>query len=657
MSAETVARVLIDSPLPQLDRLFDYAIPEELRAEALPGVRVKVPFRSAGRSAEGYLVELGEPGEEYSGRLSPLESVVSIVPVLSPELWSLARKVADRSAGNASDVLRLAIPPRQVRVEKAFLRDGSAAASAPLPLPLTELDGYGSEVLEAVAGGARLAVAAVPRPVRLDSGESVGHWALTLAQLAADTLARRRSAILAVPDFRDQDQLEAALHTLVPEARILRSDARQANADRYRSFLSALGDEPVVIVGNRSAVYAPAPALGLIALWDDGDPLFSEQLSPYANARDAALIRQESSGAALVLLAHSASIEARRLVQLGWLTVCAPTKVWTPHIVPTAQQAGGDAQFAAARIPSTAWTQAREALAHGPVLVQVARPGYAPALACASCRHSARCGVCQGPLGRRSANAVPACQWCGTLAPSWHCGNCGGTELRTVGVGAGRTAEDLGRAFPGAKVVVADGERPILTIGSEPALIVATRGAEPRAEGGYRAVLLLDGERMLARESLGVDLDCLRLWSNAAALSAPGAPTMLAAVAGPIATALATWRQDQYTDRELADRRTLRFPPAVRVASVTGFPDTVAAAIDALPPSEHLDVLGPVGVDDGLTRAIVRFDYGLGPEVASSLRASVVAAATSRRKPAPGKPAYRTPNTLRVRFDDPEILA
>lgn len=61
----TVARVLIDSPLPQLNRLFDYAIPAELDAHALPGVRVKVPLRSAGRMVEGWLVERGdaEPGD------------------------------------------------------------------------------------------------------------------------------------------------------------------------------------------------------------------------------------------------------------------------------------------------------------------------------------------------------------------------------------------------------------------------------------------------------------------------------------------------------------------------------------------------------------------------------------------------------------------
>ncbi|MBZ6371667.1 MAG: primosomal protein N', partial [Microbacterium hominis] len=120
-----VARVLIDSPLPQLDRLFDYAVPPELAAEAVPGARVRVPLRSAGRVVDGYLVELGELDPD--GRpLSELDAVVSPTPVLTPALYALARRAADRAAGSASDILRLVIPKRMVRAEKAWL-----AAPAP----------------------------------------------------------------------------------------------------------------------------------------------------------------------------------------------------------------------------------------------------------------------------------------------------------------------------------------------------------------------------------------------------------------------------------------------------------------------------------------------------------------------------------------------
>src|SRR6478609_579201 len=100
-----VARILLDSPVPQLDRLFDYAVPGALDADAQPGVRVKVPLRSAGRMIEGWVIERAEV--EPGGRpLSEVASVVSPVPVLPASLYALARRVADRAAGSASDILR-----------------------------------------------------------------------------------------------------------------------------------------------------------------------------------------------------------------------------------------------------------------------------------------------------------------------------------------------------------------------------------------------------------------------------------------------------------------------------------------------------------------------------------------------------------------------
>jgi primosomal protein N' (replication factor Y) len=705
-STGLIARVLIDSPLPQLDHLFDYAIPDDLTELAQPGVRVRVPLRSANRVADGYLIELVDPGAHpapdgptldgletgYSGKLSPVESIVSAVPVLTAPVFQLARRLADRAAGNASDIVRLAVPPRAVRVEKAWLAARAAAQATPgpaaAPVRSEELAEPGFAEYPAgtlgtiVTDRLKVCVGAVPSLLRLpgaptgketkagaDPGTTVGTWAITLAELAVSALRQARSSILVVPDFRDQEQLQAALAHLAPAEDVVRVDARQSNADRYRGFLALLEETPRIIIGNRSAVYAPAHDLGLIALWDDGDPLYSEQLSPYVHARDAALIRREAADCALVFIGHSRSVEVERLVEIGWLRAVQPTTDSRPTVIPTTNQPEPDAQARAARIPSAAWLAAKDAVKRGPVLVQVASPGYAPMLACRSCGQSARCTNCQGPLAQSAANATPSCKWCGHLAAGWRCSNCAGTQLRVVTGGTGRTAEELGRAFPGSRVIVADGDHTLLTLGPEPALVIATRGAEPIPRNGYSAILLLDGERMLARESLRVGEDCLRWWANAAALAAPGASVMLAGVGGAIAQALSTWQPGAYASAELADRRALRFPPAVRVASVTGSGSEVDAALESLSDLPGLDVLGPVGYEPTapgagnpearlggppLVRAIVRFGYPHGDEVARALKAAIVRNAASRRKPKGA--AFRPAPTLRVRFDDPELL-
>jgi primosomal protein N' (replication factor Y) len=223
--------------------------------------------------------------------------------------------------------------------------------------------------------------------------------------------------------------------------------------------------------------------------------------------------------------------------------------------------------------------------------------------------------------------------------------------------GSERTADELGRAFPDIRIIVADGEHPVMQVDARPALVVATRGAEPVAEGGYRAVVLLDGDRMLQADDLRIGESCLRWWSNAAALAAPGSPVHLVGVTGSVARALATWTQPAYARAELTDRTPLRMPPTVRVAALEGSRLSVETALSALraavPALDDAAVLGPVPTESG-ARALVRFDYAQGQHVAESLRGSIVADALRARKSVNTRaPGVR--NTLRIRVDVPDL--
>lgn len=652
MTAESrrIARVLLDSPLPQLDRLFDYALPAEL-GDVPIGVRVRVPLRTAGRVIDGYVVEI-DTEDDADRPLSEVESVVSQVPVLPERTYRLARRAADRAAGSASDVLRLVIPKRQVRVERAWTSD------APAPVPTDDAVASSASLIalydrleEVLEDAGRAAVEAIPVQHRGEPG-----WAALLASTATRMLAAGRSSILIVPDHRDLDLLLTALGSLVPPEAVVRYDSRQTNPDRYRSFLRSLEDAPCIVVGNRSAVYAPVRA-GLVAVWDDGDPLLGEPLAPYINARDAALLRQEQEDSALLFVGHTRTTDVERLVAHGYLQdVRAARRVMPRVILSTAQEMDAPT---AQRMPSSAFLSARNAASEGPVLVQVSRPGFAPSLVCAECRAPARCAHCGGPLGAKHRGAVPVCAWCGRGARAWTCPTCSSTKLRLASSGSERTADELGKAFPGVRVIVADSAHPVEHVADKPALVVATRGAEPLAEGGYRAVVLLDGPRMLQAPDLRIGEACLRWWSNAAALAAPGAPIHLVGVDGAIARALATWNQSGYARAELAERAPLHMPPAARVALVEGSAAAVGRALASLQelalPSDA--VLGPVPVESDdyppRVRALVRFEYGAGVKIAATLRAAVVAEAVSTRR---GK-GKSTRSTLSVRLDilDPEL--
>ncbi len=657
MSERRVARVQLESPVPQLDRLFDYAIPHPLVAEVAPGVRVKVPLRSAGRMMDAFVVEVvADDGTERP--LSSVEAVVSTTPVLPAPLYTLARRVADRAAGSVSDILRLAVPKRMVRAEKAWAAAPAPTAPDVVPAARERAD----EVLGAYPGlgaaldaGERLAVDAPPRP---HAELPRGAWADLLAAAATRTLARGKSVVLVVPDYRDQAQLLAALGELVPAEAIVRDDADQSGPARYGQYLRTLAPVPCIVVGRRSAVYAPAHDTGLVALWDDGDSLLAEPLSPGVHARDAALVRQEIEHSALLFAGHTRTTDVQRLVEVGYVREVPQARRPSPRVVLSATREGEQRQ---SRVPSSAFAAAREALQHGPVLVQVARPGYAPSLVCADCRRPARCQHCAGPLRAARPGATPVCAWCGRSAHAWTCGHCGSVKLRMASSGSERTADELGRAFPHTRVIIADGAHQVAEVDATPALVIATRGAEPLARGGYRAVILLDGDRMLQNEALRIGEHCLRWWSNAAALAAPGAPVHLVGVAGPVARALATWTQPAYARAELADRAPLRMPPAVRVASVDGHArsvDTLLASLrETVPDLDALAILGPVDTstdpDTATARALVRFDYAHGRAVADALRAGVIAdALRARRSRKDRGPKPRS--TLRVRLDIPE---
>lgn len=641
-----IARVLIDSPLPQLDRLFDYELPLEL-GDVAPGVRIKAPLRTAGRVVDGFVVKIGVESDATRS-LSKIESVVSPAVVMPERLYRLARRAADRAAGSASDILRLAIPKRQVRVEKAWAPVDEPVAIDPDALARADeiIDRY-QGLGETIADAGRAAVEAIP----VQDGSRPG-WAALLAAVATAQLGEGRSSVLVVPDYRDQELLLAALEALVPSEAVVRHDARQPNPDRYRAFLRTLDDAPCIVVGNRSAVYSPARA-GLVAIWDDADALLAEPLAPYVHARDAALIRQEQEGSALLLVSHTRSTDVERLVQNGWLRDITAARRVIPNVrLSTPQELE---RTMGQRVPSSAFATARAAAAEGPVLVQVARPGFSPTLVCASCRLPARCRQCGGPLGAQRRGAVPVCGWCGRSAHSWRCVECSSDQVRLASSGTERTADELGRAFPGVRVIVSDGSHPVQHVDDRPALVVATRGAEPVAAGGYRAVILLDGARMLQAPDLRIGESCLRWWSNAAALAAPGAPVHLVGVDGPVARALATWSGAAYARSELDARMPLHMPPTARFAQIEGIPASVRGALDALSeigiPADA--VLGPVPTgDDGRVRALVRFPYAAGQSVADTLRASVVADAAQSRR---GRGRQRIPLAVHLDILEPDI--
>jgi len=665
---EPVARVAVDVPLPHLDRLFDYLVPQEFAGQAVPGCRVRVRF--AGRLTGGYVVERAE-SSEHEGRLAFLDRVLSPEPVLTPEIAGLARAVADRYGGTMADVLRLAIPPRHATVEAApadvAAPYGGAeqdAGAARQPGPWARYPA-GPAFLAALADGRspRAVWSALPGPALAGPAEAGQAWPEEIALAVAATVASGRGALVIVPDGRDLDLVEAALAGVLGRPAVLSLAAQLGPAERYRRWLAVRRGEVKVVAGTRSAMFAPVADLGLVVLWDEGDDLHAEPRAPYPHARDVLLLRAHRGGTAALLGGYARTAEAAQLIATGWARPLAAGRPAVHACAPLIRTAGDDAELArdeaarTARMPGLVLRTAREALTAGPVLFQVPRRGYLASVGCQRCGTRIRCGACAGPVALAGPHQPLRCGWCGASAGQ-SCAACGGTGVRALVTGERRTAEELSRAFPGVPVMTSSGAAILAAVPDVQGIVIATPGAEPRAARGYAAAILLDGWALLARPSLRAGEEALRRWMNAAALVRPradGGNVVIMADHGlPPVQALIRWDPAGHADRELAERTELRFPPAVRIAALTGAEGDVRELLSTVSLPADTDVLGPVAAehDDpaaqnggAAVRYLVRAASADGTALAVALRAGLA-----------GRSAAKSPGPVRLRLDPGELI-
>jgi primosomal protein N' (replication factor Y) len=631
---EPIARVLPMLSVPHLDRDFDYLVSAEQSDDAQPGVRVRVRFH--GRLVDAFILERRSE-TDHVGKLGFLDRVVSAERVLTPDVRRLVDAVAARYAGTRADVLRLSIPPRHANVEKE-------AAAVPAPLTVAAVDTerwaeYGSaeQFFAAIREGraARAVWQALP-------GE---QWADRLAEVAAATVEAGRGVLAIVPDQRDVDSLHDAAVRFVDETRVVALSAGLGPAQRYRRWLSVLRGSARLVIGTRSAVFAPVADLGLVLVWDDGDDSLSEPRAPYPHAREVGMLRAHQLRCAAMIGGYSRTAEAQAMVRSRWahdLVAARPVvRSRAPRVIALEDSEytlERDPAAHSARLPSMALQAARSALDAGrPVLVQVPRRGYVPALACGRCRTIARCRHCTGPMSLPDRDAAGAvCRWCGRDETAMRCARCGSDAVRAVVVGARRTAEELGRAFPGTTVITSGGDIVISTVPGDAALVVATPGAEPVATGGYGAALLLDAWALLGRQDLRAAEDTLRRWMAASTLVRCGADGgVVAAVAeSAVSTvqALVRWDPVGHAEAELDARDEVGLPPAVHMAAVDGAPEAVTAMLQTAELPGSADLLGPVDLPSGarrppgtpaaglVKRMLVRVPRSDGLELAAALR-------------------------------------
>lgn len=623
-----VARVAVDVALAHLDRLFDYEVPDKLADAAVVGARVKVPF--SGQMRDGWIVELTDSSELAS--LAKLAKVVSPEPLATPEVYGLIRAVADHYAGVWSDVARLAIPPRHAATEKSPQREW------PEPRKLeraTVLPSYpaGDSLLEALAEGRSPRLLWQAAAVHGGPGDLLGG----VIEAVDATLRSGRSAVVVLPTVRELTSAVARFRAVFGHGAVGSLASEAGRSARYRAYLAAARGQARILLGTRSAVFAPVHDLGLVVIVDDGHDGHEELRAPYPHARAVAILRSSRQQAALMLAGHSRSIDAQALLQRGWLGELALSPAEARRVIAPVRAVGEverehDPTAARLRIPSMAFRFLREHLPQGPVLVQVPMTGHSASLACQRCGNRALCAKCSGPMRARRRD-VPECSLCGFKPTRWSCPHCHTSQLRTPLAGAARTAEELARAFPGVLAVNSSARNIRDEIPDEPAIVVATPGAEPAAPSGYAGVLILDTEVTLSRVSLRAAEEAMRRWSNAAAMARRpvdgGSVLLVGSATHPAVQALLRADVAGFAARELADRADAGLTPAVKMARIVGDPDAVREFLDN-DPWEGIDILGPTEVTTDRWAALLRTPVDRARELARSVKSA--AAIRSARK-------------------------
>ncbi len=565
-SAPQAAQLRLDLTPPHLDRVFDYSVPEALASRIQRGIRVRVRFR--GRLVNGFVVGL-EPPSVALANLRPIERIISDEVVLTAEIQRLVEQVAERQAGTFADVLRSAVPPRHARAESSLASPTEIAQAETIIPDPHGWDRYthGPALLRRLSSGDAAGVRAV------FSQAPGASWADDIATVVRTVLAAGDGQVVVVlPDVTDVHRLVESLGDLAALATVL--TAALGPEQRYRAFLRALRGHARIVIGTRAAVFAPVPDLRLLIVWDDEDESLVDPQAPYWHARDVAALRAHLGGAGLVVGGPARSVVSQYWVQSGWATSLTAQRSVArsagPRVIGQPESSAQEAS--AVRLSHAAWSALQRGLRDGPVLVQVRRAGYLPGLACAVCRQPALCS-CGGVLARSLDTAVPVCSRCAQPVPDFTCPTCPGKQqrLRAMAIGAERTAEEFGRAFPSAAIVWSQGTHPVREVTHDAAVVVCTPGAEPIAAGGYTAVVLLDAMAQLRAPTLHAEEEAARRWFTAALLARPQAPVVISAEPSlPCVQALTRWDAPWLADRQLRDLQQAGLGPDLRFAAIAG---------------------------------------------------------------------------------------
>jgi len=670
MSKVVVWRVVLDMPL---RRPFDYLPPKEAPGKPImPGVRVRVPF---GRQRLiGMVTQEAASSDIAPERLKPIIEVLDAEPVLDASMLALLAWSADYYHHPMGEVLATALPkalrlgaPASAATRRwAATSAGRAAAASAAPrrapqqhrvlLHLMENAAMSAAELAALFPGARAALRALARRGWIESRDEPVSAAATPAashgdegftlnneqdaavaavsagfehfgayllhgitgsgktevylHLVARVLAQGRAALILVPEIGLTPQLVGRFRArfAVPLA-VLHSAL--TDRERLEAWRQAFTGQARIVLGTRSAVFAPVRALGLIVVDEEHDASFKQHEGGFRySARDLAVVRAQRAAVPIVLGSATPAFESLYNAASGrYQRLSLPRRTaqaQAPHLGlidlrVNAVQAGISTPVIAAI--------ERHLSAAGQVLIFLNRRGYAPTLLCTACGWTAACQECDARLTVHLAAGRLRCHHCGADAPlPAGCPQCG-YAVRPVGQGTERIAEKVAELFPGVPCVRLDRDA-VRKRGDIDAVMQRMTSGDARILVGTQMVtkghdfpnvtlvVVMNADRGLfstdfrAPERLAQTI--VQVAGRAGRGDRPGEVLIQTEFPDhPLLRSLLAEGYDGFARTALMEREAAAWPPYSRLAAVRDSAKSAAAALEFLTAARHLARLPP----------------------------------------------------------------
>ena len=575
-----VAQVWVDSGVFHLDHTFDYFVPESLTSLVSTGIRVVVPFN--GRDVEALVV--ARTSDSPTTSLKSIIKVLSPIPVATASSLELIQKVSTRWGAHQFDVIRSAIPPRVAKAESEPAVQHALSAHTPA---------------RKIKGRNAAAIYRQLPPFRDP-----------LQLIAAKTLKEKSgTSLIVVPDSKSRRRLSELLASRNP----INLDSDLERSERYRNYLLSGLLEDSIVIGTRSAIFAPISDLARIYIFDEGSEHFYERRAPGWNVRDVALLRSQLESVELEFFGYSPSEEVARAIEEGDVIFSATRG--RIHLDSHPSESGE-------LLPGRIIAKVRTSLKTGPVLFIAPRKGYSQSITCQKCRNISLCH-CGGKLIKSSVTSDISCAHCVESYPNWRCAWCKNDVFYLLGRGADRFAYEIGAAFSGEKVTVSTAENSLDSYSDRKGIVIATPGAIPLSESGYSAIVILEAARFLSQSDMRAQERSRSLFFSAASnLTEGGSLLLVLDHANPIIGALAAWKPSLISSRELRERREVSLPPYSRAVTLDIEESQGPALVRGLKASVNdgrlpasTRILGPTEARDGMSRILLLVDIERGEEL------------------------------------------